>query len=276
MHNCGGLPILEQRYFSPPHAYQLFLPVHWHAPHWELCAAVGLPSLASSVRAHKWGSDFLPAPSAWPLSTVSWSWHLQPAVWGVKSWWCLLGCPGAQKASETRSRAVAWSAASRRKAKKVPGHLCIEANVSLVASTVPNSPSRNASAETQPGHDARQTVWVPRIKGSESVQCLWAESYAYKVHSLLYPEHSMFLTRILRWQQLYTSSPFFLKDWRASASLGAAGFLENVKPFSSLDDETQTASQVCTGCWFAQENWFGLICHRFCLLNLFVPRNLFS
>lgn len=52
--------------------------------------------------------------------------------------------------------------------------------------------------------------------------------------------------------------------------------LENVNPFSSLDDDTWTVLQVCTGCWFAQENWFGLICQRFCLLNLFVPRNLFS
>lgn len=57
--------------------------------------------------------------------------------------------------------------------------------------------------------------------------------------------------------------------------LGAAGCLENVKPFPSLGGEIQTALQAHTRGWFAQVNWFGLICHTFCLLNLFVPRNLF-
>ena len=47
-----------------------------------------------------------------------------------------------QTCQAAQRRAVAWNAASGRKAKKVPGHLCIETNVSLVAevaSKVPNS-----------------------------------------------------------------------------------------------------------------------------------------
>lgn len=58
--------------------------------------------------------------------------------------------------------------------------------------------------------------------------------------------------------------------------LGAAGFLESVKPFPSFGDEIKIALQAHTSGWFAQVNWFGLICHTFCLPNLFVPRNPFS
>lgn len=98
----------------------------------------------------------------------------------------------------------------KKEKKKVPGYLCIETNVSLVAkvaSKVPNSPSKNAPAETQLAGTQCKTNSLGTQHQSKSRYDVW-KLHLENVQSLVYPEYSIFLTRILRLQQLDTNSPF--------------------------------------------------------------------